>query len=131
MLGQPAGMKVGLKNSEPQESRRVIGLHGKPRRPFTRLGNRPPLQQIVSGELEHFKAGFAAQSWLNLTLRLLGFAEAGLRESAVNPMDGILGAAQRSRNRKNNDAAKNKYGAECNNVCMFECPNQKGIHADK
>jgi hypothetical protein len=32
MLGQPAGLKVDLENSEPQESRRVIGLHGKPRR---------------------------------------------------------------------------------------------------
>jgi hypothetical protein len=48
-----------------------------------------------------------------------------------DPMDGMLGAAQRSRNRENNEAAKNKYGGECNNVCMFECPNQKGIHADK
>jgi hypothetical protein len=32
MLGQPAGIEVDLENSEPQESRRVIGLHGKPRR---------------------------------------------------------------------------------------------------
>jgi hypothetical protein len=35
MLGQPAGMKVDIENSEPQESRWVIGLHGKPRGPGT------------------------------------------------------------------------------------------------
>jgi hypothetical protein len=32
VLGQPAGIEVDLENSEPQESRRVIGLHCKPRR---------------------------------------------------------------------------------------------------
>lgn len=46
MLGQTAGMKVGLKNSEPQESRRVKGWHGKPRR----RGNAPALVTGQAGD---------------------------------------------------------------------------------
>lgn len=46
MLGQPAGMKVDLENSEPQESRWVIGLHGKPQR----LSTAPTVPTAQAGD---------------------------------------------------------------------------------
>src|SRR5689334_11424143 len=49
MLGQPAGLKVDFENSEPQESRWVVGLHGKPRGPGTAPNAALPDGQGING----------------------------------------------------------------------------------
>lgn len=58
MLGQPAGMKVDLENSEPQESRWVIGLHGKPPGPSTASQRALPDKQGISVQKPLFLFGF-------------------------------------------------------------------------
>ena len=72
-----------------------------------------------------------ARPWLSLVLRLLRFAAAGRRILVVDVMGGPQSWPQQSTKRKNTKAAEKKYDGECNNIGMFERPNQNSIHADK
>jgi hypothetical protein len=46
-------------------------------------------------------------------------------------MGGPQSGPQQSKKRKNTKAAEKKYDGECNNIGMFERPNQNSVHADE
>ena len=120
MLGQPAGMKVDLENSEPQESRWVIGLHGKPPEPST--APNAPYRQGISVQKPLFLFGFRwdlVSSQKPLPVHCVNsplghgwlYATTTRRSCGALPLAAGLGTSDNA-NRQNCDAERNLKFAE-------------------